>query len=79
MPLGMEIGLGPGDFVLDGDPAPLPQKGAEPPGDTQSIIPPYYRGRLGEALQNDGILLESNGIFWSPGQSAHRGYNNTAL
>jgi len=26
MPLGMEVGLGPGDFVLDGDPAP-PQKG----------------------------------------------------
>ena len=23
MPLGMEIGLSPGDFVLDGDPAPL--------------------------------------------------------
>jgi len=27
MPLGMEAG----DFVLDGDPAPLPKKGAEPP------------------------------------------------
>ena len=27
----MEEGLGPGDFVLDGDPAPLPKKGAEPP------------------------------------------------
>jgi len=29
MPLGMEVGLSPGDFVLDGDPAPYP-KGAEP-------------------------------------------------
>ena len=28
--LGMEVGLSSGDFVLDGDPAPLPQKGAEP-------------------------------------------------
>ena len=28
MPLGMEVGLGPGDFVLDGAP---PQNGAEPP------------------------------------------------
>jgi len=28
---GMEVGLGPGDIVLDGDPAPLPKKGAEPP------------------------------------------------
>ena len=27
MPLGMEVGLGPGDFVLGGDPAPPPQKG----------------------------------------------------
>jgi len=29
MPLGIEVGLSPGDFVLDGDPAPLPM--AEPP------------------------------------------------
>ena len=28
---GMEVGLSPGDFVLDGDPALPPQKGAEPP------------------------------------------------
>jgi len=26
-----QAGLGPGHIVLDGDPAPLPQKGAEPP------------------------------------------------
>ena len=26
MPLGVEVGLGPGDFVLDGDPAPPPRK-----------------------------------------------------
>ena len=30
MPLGMDVGLGPGDFVLDGDTAPLPKKAAEP-------------------------------------------------
>jgi len=27
----MELGLGPGDFVLDGDPASYPQKGRSPP------------------------------------------------
>jgi len=27
MPLEMEVDLGPGEFVLDGDPAPLPKKG----------------------------------------------------
>jgi len=31
MALAMKAGLGPGDFVLDGDPAPPPQNGAEPP------------------------------------------------
>jgi len=30
MPLGMEVGLGPGHIVLDGDPAPLPPKGHSP-------------------------------------------------
>ena len=30
MPLGMEVGLSRGEFVLDGDPA-LSPKGAEPP------------------------------------------------
>ena len=30
MKLGMQVGLGPGHIVLDGDPAPLP-KGAQPP------------------------------------------------
>jgi len=31
MALGMEVGLGPGHIVVDGEPAPLPQKGTEPP------------------------------------------------
>jgi len=31
MALGMEVGVSPGDYVLDGDPAPLPKKVAEPP------------------------------------------------
>jgi len=30
MPLGMEVGLGPGDFVFDGDPAPPRKKGTAP-------------------------------------------------
>ena len=31
MPLGTDVGLSPGDFVLNGDPLPLPKKGSEPP------------------------------------------------
>ena len=30
LPHGREVGLGPRDIVLDGNPAPLPKKGAEP-------------------------------------------------
>ena len=31
MAFGMEMGLGPGHIVLDGDPALLPKNGSEPP------------------------------------------------
>jgi len=31
MSLGMEVGLGPGDFVLDGDPVPFPKRGRASP------------------------------------------------
>jgi len=31
MPLGMDVGVNPGDFVLDGEPVPAPRQGAEPP------------------------------------------------
>jgi len=40
MSLGMELGLGPGDFVLDGDPvAPSPKvEGADPPNFWPTLI-----------------------------------------
>ena len=31
MALGVEVGVGPGHIVLDGDPAPVSKKGSEPP------------------------------------------------
>jgi len=31
MKLGQQVGLGPGHIVLDGDPAPLSQRGTSPP------------------------------------------------
>jgi len=38
MPLGMELGLSPGDFVLDGDPAlSSPKRGQSPHPNFQSI------------------------------------------
>jgi len=38
MTRGIEVGLGPGHIVLDGDPAP-PQKGAQPPPHYQLCLP----------------------------------------
>jgi len=38
VPLGMEIGLGPGDFVFDGEPAPHQKKGTAP---TQLLVYVY--------------------------------------
>jgi len=36
--LGMEVSLGPGHIVLDGDPAPLPKKGAQTPNSPPIFI-----------------------------------------
>jgi len=55
MPLGREVALSPGDFVLDGDPASPPQKGAETQIFGPCLLWPngcmyqdttWYRGRL---------------------------------
>ena len=43
MPLGMGVGLGPGDFVLDKDPAPLPKRGVEPPSQFSAH---FYCGQM---------------------------------
>jgi len=40
MALGVQVGLGPGHIVLDGDPAPLPKKGTEPPIFGSSLLWP---------------------------------------
>jgi len=41
MKLGTQVGLVPGDIVLDGDPAPLLQRGTGPPLPVPAIIGPY--------------------------------------
>jgi len=42
MPLGVEVGLGPGHIVLDGDPALTSQKGALPPPPPPPIFGPMF-------------------------------------
>jgi len=38
MPLGMEVGLGPGHIVLDRDPAFLPNGGTAPTFEPMSVV-----------------------------------------
>jgi len=40
MKLGVQVGLGPGHVVLDGDPAPLPPKGHSPPNFGSYLLRP---------------------------------------
>ena len=40
MALDMEVGLGPVHIVLDGDTAPLPEKGVEPPPNFRPMLWP---------------------------------------
>jgi len=46
MSLGMEVGLSPGNFVLDGDPQPPPQKGGRaPPQKKNKFLAHVYCGQ----------------------------------
>ena len=63
MPLGMEVDLGPGDFVIDGHPAPPPQKGEWSP----PILGPcllWPNGRMDESGTN---LVLGAEVGFSPG------------
>jgi len=61
MPLGVEVGLDPSDIVLDGDPASLPKKGAEPP-----IFGPYLLWPNG-SMDQDATWYGGRPIGLDPG------------
>jgi len=52
MPLGMELCLGPGDCVLDGDSAAILKKGAEPP--SPNFLPMFIVSKRLEWMDQDG-------------------------
>jgi len=84
MPLGMDVGLSPGDFVLDGDTVPLPKKGAETPkfvahvygGQTAGWIKMPLGMKVGlspgdSVLDGDPDPSPQKGVEPSPQFSAH--------
>jgi len=73
MPLGMEVGLSPGDFVLDGDPDSLPKNGRSPqifgprllwPNGYMDQDATWYGGRP---------RLRRHCVRWGPSSSSPRG------
>ena len=79
MPLGMEVGLSPGDFVLDGEwgPSPLSRKEAEPGGQAPQFSAHVYCGQtavwikmaLGiEAALGPGHIVLDGDTHSSPSQ-----------
>jgi len=76
MPLGMEVGLGPVDFVLNDDPAPSPKRGRSPQISTH-VYSGQTAGRITMALGMEVglgpgyIVLDGN-----PVPSPKRGQSN---
>jgi len=72
MPLGMEVDLSPGDFMLDGDPAPPQKKGGRVPqfsahvycGQTAAWIKMPLGMKVG--LGPDNIVLDGDPALPSP-------------
>ena len=58
MALGMKVGLGPGQIVLDVDPARIPKKGQSP-----AIFSPFNCGQMAGCIK----MLLSMEIGLSPG------------
>jgi len=82
MPLGMEVGLSPGVFVLDGDPATLPKKGAEPP--PFPIFGPFLlwpNGWMNEDASWYGGRFQPRGICvrWVPRSPRQKGRRSPTL
>ena len=65
MPLRMEVGFGPGDFVLDGDPAP-PQKVAEPTIFGPCLLGPNDWMDEGGTWYGGRPPLKRNCVKWEP-------------
>jgi len=73
--LGVEVGLGPGHIALDGDPAPLPQRGTAPLFGPSLLRP---NGRMDQdatwyvvGLGPDDIMLDGNPASPKKGHSPH--------
>ena len=68
MALGMEVGLGQGDIMLDGDTSPLPKKGSEPSIFAQFLLWP--NGWMHQDATWYGCRPQPRGLFVLDGDPA---------
>jgi len=73
MSLDMEVGLSPGDFLLDGYPAPLPKGGAEPLANFRpiSIVAMHQDATWCEGRPQPRRLCVRLGPSYTPRKKAH--------
>ena len=69
MPLCMEVGIGPGDFVLDGDLAPLPKRGEAPSQFSAHVYCGQTAGLITMALGMEVGLGLDHTAKWGPSSS----------
>jgi len=73
VPLDMEVGFGSGDFVLDGDSAPLPKKGAEPPIFDPCLLWPNGCMDQDGTGRRDGPRSRPHCVRWGPSSPPQKG------
>jgi len=74
MPLGVEVGLGPGDFVLDGDPGPpSPKRGRNPPIFSQSLLWPNGWMDQDDTWHGGGPRPRPHCARWRPSSPPQKG------
>jgi len=73
MPLGMEVGLGPGDFVLDGDPALPPQKGSRAPIFRLCLLCPNGGMYQDATWYGGGPQPKRHCVKWGPTSPSQKG------
>jgi len=72
MPLGMEVGLSPWEFVFDGDPAP-PQKGPSPPIFGPCLLRPNGCTDQDAIWYGDRHRRRQDCVRWGPSSPPQKG------
>jgi len=69
----VEVGLSPGDFVLDGDPVPPPKKGAEPPIFSPCVLRPSACMDQDATWYGGRPCPRRHCVRWGPSPSTQKG------